>query len=155
MPQKYNLKPRLQKFGERGAMAVVDKLKQLHIMVTWMAMDPSKIKHEDRVRVLLSLLFLKEKCTRIIKGRACINRAPQRAYIPKEEAALPTVLTKSTFITAAIAANKHRLVEVLRYTQCLCEYRCGQRRTDGAEGRVGGDDGTNSTTGIQEIHHGG
>ncbi len=31
---------------------------------------------------------------------------PQRAYIPKEEAALPTVSTESTFITAMIAASK-------------------------------------------------
>jgi hypothetical protein len=31
-------------------------------------------------------------------------------YIPKEEEASPTVLTESTFITAAIAANKHRVV---------------------------------------------
>ncbi len=35
---------------------------------------------------------------------ACINGAPQRAYIPKEDVALPTVSTESTFITATIAA---------------------------------------------------
>jgi len=35
---------------------------------------------------------------------------PQRAYIPKEEAALPTVSTESTFITALIAASKRRKV---------------------------------------------
>jgi hypothetical protein len=35
---------------------------------------------------------------------------PQRAYIPKEEAASPTVSTESTFITAAIAASKRRKV---------------------------------------------
>jgi hypothetical protein len=46
---QYNLKPGLQKFGERGATAAVDKLTQLHIMDMWTAMDPSKIKREDRV----------------------------------------------------------------------------------------------------------
>jgi hypothetical protein len=35
---------------------------------------------------------------------------PQRAYIPKEEAASPTVSTELTFITAAIAASKRRKV---------------------------------------------
>ncbi len=105
-----NLKPGLQKFGERGATMVVDKLTHLYVMDTWTAMDPSKITRADKVRVLSSLLFLKEKCTGKIKGRACINGAPQQAYIPKEEAASPTVSTKSTFITAAIAANEHRLV---------------------------------------------
>jgi hypothetical protein len=45
-----------------------------------------------------------------IKGRACLNGAPQRAYIPKEDAASPAVSTESTFITGAIAASKHRKV---------------------------------------------
>jgi len=36
--------------------------------------------------------------------------APQRAYIPKEDAALPTVSTESTFITAMIAAREGRRV---------------------------------------------
>ncbi len=58
----------------------------------------------------MSLLFLKQKHTGKIKGRACINGVPQQVYIHKEEAALLTVLTESTFITAAIAANEHRLV---------------------------------------------
>jgi hypothetical protein len=55
-------------------------------------------------------LFLKEKRTGKIKGRACVNGAPQQAYIPKEDAALPTVLTESTFITAAIAASEHQKI---------------------------------------------
>ena len=108
---QYNLKPGLRKFGARGATAAVDELTQLHIMDTWTAMDPSKISREERRQALSSLLFLKEKCTGKIKGRACINGAPQRAYIPKEEAASPTVSTESTFITAAIAAHEHRRVQ--------------------------------------------
>ena len=62
------------------------------------------------MKALSSLLFLKEKRTGKIKGRACINGAPQRAYISKEEAALPTVSMESTFITASIAARKDRKV---------------------------------------------
>ena len=62
------------------------------------------------MKTLSSLLFLKEKRTGKIKGRACINGAPQRAYISKEEAALPTVSMESTFITASIAARKDRKV---------------------------------------------
>ena len=74
---QHNLKPILHKFGDRGAMAAVNKLKQLHIMDNWLAMDPSKILREEKMRALSSLLFLKEKRTRKIKGRACINGAPQ------------------------------------------------------------------------------
>jgi hypothetical protein len=43
------------------------------------------------MKELSLLLFLKEKQTGQIKGQACINGAPQREYIPKEEAASPTV----------------------------------------------------------------
>jgi len=107
---QYNLKPGLRKFGARGTTAAMDELTQLHIMDTWTAMDPSKISREERMRALSSLLFLKEKRTGKIKGRACINGAPQRAYIPKEEAASPTVSTESTFITASIAVHEHRKV---------------------------------------------
>ena len=39
-----------------------------------------------------------------------MNGAPQRAYIPKEDAALPTVSTELMFITSAIAASKKRHV---------------------------------------------
>ncbi len=60
------------------------------------------------MKALSSLLFLKERQTRVIKGRACINGAPQREYIWKEEAGSPTVSTELTFITAAIAANDKR-----------------------------------------------
>ncbi len=69
-------------------------------------MDASRLSKEKQLKALSSLLFLKEKQTRAIKGRECINGAPQRESILKEEAASPTVSTESNFITVAIAANK-------------------------------------------------
>jgi hypothetical protein len=56
------------------------------------------------------LLFLKEKQTRKIKGRACINGAPQQAHIAKEDAASPTVFIESVFIMSAIAVSEKRKV---------------------------------------------
>jgi hypothetical protein len=73
-------------------------------------MDLSKLGKEENMRALSSLLFLKEKQRGQIKGRACINGASQRAYIPKEEAASPTISTESMFIMTAIAASKRRKV---------------------------------------------
>ncbi len=61
--------------------------------------------------MLLSLLFLKKKQTGAIKGCTCINGAPQRAYILKEDAALPTVSAESMFIMVAILASKKRKVQ--------------------------------------------
>jgi hypothetical protein len=74
---QYNLKPGLQKFGARGESTAITEMMQLHMMDTWTAMDPSKLTREDSMKVLLSLLFLKEKRTGKVKGRACISRAPQ------------------------------------------------------------------------------
>ncbi len=62
------------------------------------------------MRALSSLMFLKEKRTGDVKGRACINGAPQCAYIPKEDAASPTVSTESTFVTTTIATAEKRKV---------------------------------------------
>jgi hypothetical protein len=107
---QYNLKPGLRKFGTRGEKAALKEMTQLHIMDTWTPMDAGKLLREQRMRALSSLLFLKEKHTGDIKGRACINGAPQRAYIPKEDAASPTVSAESTFVTATIAAKERRKV---------------------------------------------
>jgi hypothetical protein len=93
----YNLKQGLRNFGEQGAKVAVTELTQLHITDTWTMMDPSTLIKEDRSKALSSLVFLKETCCGNIKGQACINGAPQRAYIPKEDAALPTVSTESLF----------------------------------------------------------
>ena len=107
---QYNLKPGLRKFRQRGQTAAVKELTQLHIMDTWTPLQVEKLSQEQRMRALSSLLFLKEKRTGDIKGQACINGVPQRAYIPKEDAASPTVSTESTFITASIAAHEQRVV---------------------------------------------
>jgi hypothetical protein len=73
---QYNLKPDLCKFGARGAAAVVKELTQLHLMDTWKPMHPSQLGQEEKMRALSLLLFLKEKRTEQIKGRACINGVP-------------------------------------------------------------------------------
>ena len=60
------------------------------------------------MKALPSLLFLKEKHCGKLKGRTCISRAPQRAYIPQEDVVLPTV---ATFTTAAITAKEKWVVQ--------------------------------------------
>jgi hypothetical protein len=62
------------------------------------------------MKALSLLLFLKEKQTRKIKVRACINEAPKQAHIAKEDTASPTVPTESVFITSAISASEKRKV---------------------------------------------
>ncbi len=111
MMTQYNLKAGLGKFGKKSTSAAMEEFMQLHIMDMWRAMDPSKLSQEERMQALSSLMYLKEKQSGKVKGQACLNGAPQRAYISKEEAALPTVSTESTFIATAIAAKERRWVQ--------------------------------------------
>jgi hypothetical protein len=46
---QYNLKPGLRKFGDRGTTAEVKEFTQLHIIDTWMAMDPTKLSREEQM----------------------------------------------------------------------------------------------------------
>ena len=55
-----------------------------------------------------SVIFVKEKRDKSIKTRACVNGAPQREYIAKEDATSPTVAIDSVFITGAIDAHERR-----------------------------------------------
>ena len=79
-------------------------------MDTWVPKDPTMLSRSEKVKALSSLIFLKEKRSRKVKGRACVNGAPQRAYISKEDALSPTVANESVFITSVIAANEKRFV---------------------------------------------
>ena len=66
-------------------------LTQLHVMDTWVPEDPTMLSRAEKVNSLSSLMFLKEKRSRKVKGRLCVNRAPLRVYISKEDASSPTV----------------------------------------------------------------
>ena len=107
---QYNLKAGLRHFGEKGIAAAEGEITQLHVMNTWVTKDPAMLSRADKLRDLSSRMFLKEKRSGKVKGIACVNRAPQRAYIRKEDASSPTVANESLFITSVIAAHKKRFV---------------------------------------------
>ena len=46
-----------------------------------------------------------------------MNVAPQRSYISKEDASLPTVGNESVFITSVIAANENVLYAATMYQE--------------------------------------
>ena len=97
-------------WGDRARDAAVSEMTQLHDMSAFFPRDPKSLTREERVKALSSLIFLKEKRSGKIKGRQCINGAPQRNYIPKEQATSPTVNNDSIFITGAIDAFERRHV---------------------------------------------
>eukprot|EP00804_Cyclotella_cryptica_P017574 CCRYP_006738-RC/>CCRYP_006738-RC protein AED:0.40 eAED:0.33 QI:0/-1/0/1/-1/1/1/0/582 len=83
-------------------------MQQLHDMKTFFPRDPKTLTRDERRKALSSLIFLKEKDTGEVKGRTCINGAPQREYIRKEDATSPTVATDSVFLTGAVDAYQGR-----------------------------------------------
>ena len=110
MLAQYSLKAGLKKFKEKGVTVAYSEMKQLHDMETFFPRHRRSLIREERVRVLSLLIFLKEKQDGRIKGRTCVNGAPQREYIRKEDAASPTVMTDLVFITSVIDAYDRRHV---------------------------------------------
>ena len=100
----------MKRFGEKWIAAAKGELTQLHVMDTWVLEDPTMLSRAEKVKSISSLMFLKEKRSGKVKGRMCVNGAPQRAYISKEDASSPTVANESVFITSVISANKKRFV---------------------------------------------
>ena len=76
---QYNLKAGLKHFGEKGTAAAKGELTQLHVMDAWVPKDPTMLSRSEKVKSLSSLMFLKEKRSGKVKGRVCVNGAPQRA----------------------------------------------------------------------------
>jgi hypothetical protein len=103
-----SLKAGLKKWGKRGEESAMKEMTQLHDLEAFFQRDPSTMTQEQRKGALSSLIFLKEKSSGEIKTRTCINGAPQREYIRKEDAASPTASTDSVFMIGAINAHEKR-----------------------------------------------
>ena len=100
-------------FGQKAIAAMVKEYQQMGDMTVFGRRDPNTITDEDKERSLELVNLIKEKRCGKIKGRACANGAPQRAYVPREEAASPTVSTESFMMTLVIDAKEERA------TQCF------------------------------------
>ena len=103
-----SLREGLKRFGDRGKQGALKEMEQLHDMRTFFPRDPKTLTLEEKRKALSSLIFLKEKDTGEVKGRTCVNGAPQREYIRKEDATSPTVATDSVFLTGAVDAYQRR-----------------------------------------------
>ena len=107
---QYSLNKGLKEFGDRREEAVVKQLSSLKDMDTFFPMDAKTLTKERRFKAISSLIFLKEKRDRAIKGRACAIGTPQHTYIKKKDAASPTCVTESVFVTLVVDAHERRHV---------------------------------------------
>jgi hypothetical protein len=103
----------IKMFGEDGTKAVKSELQQLHDRKVMMPVTQQSLTKEQRLRALAYLMFLKRKRCGKVKARGCADGRKQRAYIPRERAASPTVSTEAIFITALIDAMERREVAVI------------------------------------------
>ena len=90
----------MDNFGEKGIADAKGELTQLHVMNTWVPEDPTILSRAEKVKSLSYLMFMNEKRGGKVKVRGCVNGAPRRAYIQKEDASSPTVANESVFITS-------------------------------------------------------
>ena len=104
-----SLKQGMEEWGkERLDESIMKEFQMLHDLNCFIPRDPTTLTREERARALSTVVFMKEKRDGRLKTRSCVNGAPQREYIKKEDAAAPTVATDSVFITGTISAHEER-----------------------------------------------
>jgi KUP system potassium uptake protein len=110
MMTQLSLKKGLERFGDAGAEAVSEELKQLHDRAAMVPKGANMLTKEEKRGALQYLMYLKKKRCGRIKGRGCADGRKQRVYKTKEESSSPTVAIESLFLTAVIDAKEKRYV---------------------------------------------
>jgi hypothetical protein len=100
----YSIGARVKKFKQQGEDALTKELRQPQCPI-----HGHSLTKEEKRKAISSLMFLKEKQDKSIKGRACADGRKQHNDWPtKQDSTSPTVSTESVFITAMIDAHKER-----------------------------------------------
>jgi hypothetical protein len=108
-----NMHQGLRLFGEAGVEAVRSEMQQLHDRKVMAVRKASELTIQQKQEALNYLMFLKRKRCGKIKGRGCADGRKQRLYIPKADAASPTVANEAVFLTAVVDAKEGREVAIL------------------------------------------
>ena len=120
---QYSLKVGLKKSGDSGEEAVVKELTQLYDMENFFPMNPKELSRKEGVKSASSLMFLKLKHDRKLKGRAYDNTSEKHRDIDKEDATSPTATTGSVLIAEAIDAYE-------RINVAIFDISCAYMHTD-------------------------
>ena len=75
--QQYSIGAGLKKFQERGGKGVFKELAQMHNMEVFTPILHGDLSNEDKQKAVSSLMFLKEKRDKTIKGRFCTDGRKQ------------------------------------------------------------------------------
>ncbi len=104
--QQYSIGTGIKKFGDRAKHGVTKELTQLHDMEVFQPILKSNLSSEERSKAVSSLMFLKKKQDKPIKGRMCANGRNQWEMWPKQESTSPIVATELVFITAVTTTHR-------------------------------------------------
>ena len=107
-----NVREGLLTFSEKGNGAILKDSKKLHDKKALMPVSKTKISYEEQKRALSYLMFLKQKRDVSIKAHGCADGRPQREYMTKDEANLPTVSLEAMMLSCAIDTKEGRYVIV-------------------------------------------
>jgi hypothetical protein len=110
---QYSLKKGLKKLKEVGEEVVSKELLQLHMRDTLKPQNAEELNANQKKGELESLMFLKEKRDRTIKGRTCADGRKQRETAEPGATTPPTVSLESVLITSTIEAYEGREVAVV------------------------------------------
>jgi hypothetical protein len=118
-----SLKAGLKAWGDKAKAAVRSEMKQLHFRDTFKPFHWNELTHAQKLSVLESHMFLKEKRDGKVKGRTVAGGNKQRDYISKEEASSPTVATESVLLTCIVDAEEGRDVAVIDIPNAFIQTR--------------------------------
>jgi hypothetical protein len=105
---KLSLKPGLKQWGGKAAEAVRSEMTQLHFRDALKPFHWNESSHAQKLNVLESHLFLKEKRDSEVKERTVAGGNKQRDCVSKEEASSPAVATGSALLTCVVDAEEGR-----------------------------------------------
>jgi len=108
-----SLKAGLREWGDRGYEAAHAEMKQLHMRNTFVPKHYEELTDVQKMTILESHMFLKEKRDGKIKGRTVAGGNKQRDYISKEDASSPTVAVESVMLSSIIDAEEGRDVATI------------------------------------------
>ena len=98
----------IRKHGQVAIDAILKEYTQLDDLEVFKGIHKDTLTKEQVSKTLRLITLIKEKRCGKIKGRACADGRSQRAYIPREDAASPTVGLDSLMLTLMIDAKEQR-----------------------------------------------
>ncbi len=104
-----SFKAALKTWGNDVLIAAESEMTQLHWRNSFRPVRYQELSKKQKQMILESHIFMKQKRTGEIKGRAVAGGDKQRGHIDKEESSLPTVATESVLLTSIVdAIEEHR-----------------------------------------------